>query len=176
MHGNKRVFSLFVSLFEYTIKKDMVRTADPNLKRLLLLKESRPLHCTTQGKSPLTIVSIWYLKPKLYTMSPKARGLAQHGGLPGWLEESEPAGIILYLMDGLYTAYLFRIVPVALTGAAHLWADGISSYCSIVNVFNHPSWATSRKEGKVWYSSSLSGCTLQPSLCSPTRFNTNHPW
>ncbi len=28
----------------------------------------------------------------------KARGLAQHGGPPGWLEESDPAGVILYVM------------------------------------------------------------------------------
>ncbi len=33
------------------------------------------------------------------------RGLAQHGtvgGPPGWLEESDPAGVILYVMDGPY--------------------------------------------------------------------------
>ncbi len=35
-------------------------------------------------------------------MRPKARGLVQHGGPPGWLEESDPAGVILYVMDGLY--------------------------------------------------------------------------
>jgi hypothetical protein len=35
-------------------------------------------------------------------MRPKARGLAQHGGPPGWLEESDPAGFILYVMDGPY--------------------------------------------------------------------------
>ncbi len=34
-------------------------------------------------------------------MRPKARGLAQHGGPPGWLEESDPAVVILYVMDGL---------------------------------------------------------------------------
>jgi hypothetical protein len=51
-------------------------------------------------------------------MRPRARGLAQHGGPPGWLEESELAGVILYVMDRPCTAYLFRIVPVALTGAA----------------------------------------------------------
>ncbi len=28
------------------------------------------------------------------------RGLAQHGAPPGWLEESDPAGVILYVMDG----------------------------------------------------------------------------
>jgi hypothetical protein len=33
---------------------------------------------------------------------PKARGLAQHGGPPGRLEESDPAGVTLYMMDGPY--------------------------------------------------------------------------
>jgi hypothetical protein len=33
---------------------------------------------------------------------PKARGLVQHGSPPGWLKESDPAGVILYMMDGLY--------------------------------------------------------------------------
>ncbi len=37
--------------------------------------------------------------------------------------------------------------------------DGISSCCYIVNVHNHPSWATSRKEGMAWYS-----CRPMPSL------------
>jgi hypothetical protein len=35
-------------------------------------------------------------------MRPKARELAQHGGLPDWLEKSVPAGVIFYLMDGPY--------------------------------------------------------------------------
>ena len=35
-------------------------------------------------------------------MRPKARELAQYGDLPGWLEESDPAGVILYVRDGLY--------------------------------------------------------------------------
>jgi hypothetical protein len=34
-------------------------------------------------------------------MRPKARRLAQHGGPPGWLEESDP-GVILYVMDETY--------------------------------------------------------------------------
>ncbi len=33
-------------------------------------------------------------------MRPKARVLAQNGGPPGGLEESDPAGVILYVMDG----------------------------------------------------------------------------
>jgi hypothetical protein len=32
-------------------------------------------------------------------MRPKARRLAQHGGPPGWLEESDPAGVILHVRD-----------------------------------------------------------------------------
>jgi hypothetical protein len=35
-------------------------------------------------------------------MRPKARGLAQRGSLPDWLEDSDPAGVILYVMDGPY--------------------------------------------------------------------------
>jgi hypothetical protein len=31
-------------------------------------------------------------------MRAKARGLAQHGGPPGWLEESDPAGVFLYVI------------------------------------------------------------------------------
>ncbi len=58
------------------------------------------------------------------------------------------------------TACLFRTVPVDLTGHAQLRADGISSCCYIVNVHNHPSWATSHKEGMAWYSS-----RPMPSLC-----------
>ncbi len=37
------------------------------------------------------------------------------------------------------TACLFRTVPVSLTGAAQLWADGISSCCYMINIHNHPS-------------------------------------
>ncbi len=46
--------------------------------------------------------------PIVYTSAPtdttyentKARGLVQHGGPPGWLEESGPAGVILHEMVG----------------------------------------------------------------------------
>jgi hypothetical protein len=66
----------------------------------------------------------------------KARGLAKHGGLLGWPEAIDPAGVIFYTMAG-HTACLFRIVPVSLTGAAQMLADGISSCCFIVNVHIH---------------------------------------
>jgi hypothetical protein len=51
------------------------------------------------------------------------------------------------------TACLSRTVPIAMTGAAQLRADGIYSCCYAVNVHNHPWWGTSRKEGMAWYSS-----------------------
>jgi hypothetical protein len=86
-------------------------------------------------------------------MRPKARGQAQHGGPPGcgWRRVSRQVWFCTWWTGR--TACLFRTVPVALTGAAQLRADGISSRCYIVNVHNHPSWATSRKEGMAWYSS-----------------------
>jgi hypothetical protein len=31
-----------------------------------------------------------------------SRVLAQHGDQPGWLEENDPAGVILYMVDGPY--------------------------------------------------------------------------
>ncbi len=61
-------------------------------------------------------------------MRPKSRGLAQHGGSPGWLEES----VILYTWWTGRTACLSCTVPVALTGAAQLWSNGISSCCYII--------------------------------------------
>jgi hypothetical protein len=72
-------------------------------------------------------------------MKPNARGLAQHGGPPGWLEESDPTGVILYVMDGpnrLPFSYLTGY-SVTLTEAAQLRPDGISSCCHIVIVHNH---------------------------------------
>jgi hypothetical protein len=70
------------------------------------------------------------------SMRPKTKVLAQQGSPPGWLEESDPASVILYVMYGPYCLPL-RTVTVALTGAAQLRADGISSCCYIVNVHNH---------------------------------------
>jgi hypothetical protein len=35
-------------------------------------------------------------------MRPKARWLAQHNGPPGWVDQIDPAGVILYLMEGPY--------------------------------------------------------------------------
>ncbi len=92
-------------------------------------------------------------------MRSKARGLAQHGDPPGWLKESDPAaGVILHVMDGTYRLPFPYSVPVALTGAAQLRDDRISSCCYIVNVHTAQpsimSYITSRNEGMAWYSSS----------------------
>ncbi len=35
-------------------------------------------------------------------MKPKARELVQHGGPAGWLEVSDPASVIFYVMDVSY--------------------------------------------------------------------------
>ncbi len=48
-------------------------------------------------------------------MRPKARGLTLHGGPPGWLKESDQAGVILYVTDRPYPP---DRTAVALTGAA----------------------------------------------------------
>jgi hypothetical protein len=77
----------------------------------------------------------------MQTKRPKARGLAQHAGPPGWLDESDPAGVILYVMDGPY-----HLPFPYCTGCP-------DRNCYIVNVHNHPWWATLRKEGMAWYSS-----------------------
>ncbi len=85
------------------------------------------------------------------TMMSKARWLAQHGGrLAGWRRVTRQVWFCMWWTG--HTAWLFRTVQVALPGAAQLRTVGISSCCYTVNVHNHPSWATSRKEGMAWYS------------------------
>ncbi len=49
------------------------------------------------------------------------------------------------------TSCLFCTVPVVLTGAIQLQADGIPSCCH--SKCTQPTWSTSRKEGTGWYSS-----------------------
>ncbi len=40
----------------------------------------------------LMVVYVNYCNAIVRTMRPKAREMTQHGGAPGWLEESDPAG------------------------------------------------------------------------------------
>ncbi len=64
-------------------------------------------------------------------MRPKTTELVQHGGLAGWLEESDPAGVILCDGQAILPAF-FHTVPYGLTGAAKLKSEGISCCCHIV--------------------------------------------
>ncbi len=91
-----------------------------------------PIICTEFNGLPCNSVryclcNITYLFLALWPMRPKARGQAQHGGPPGWLEESDPAGCD-FVCDGRALPYS---TGVDLTGAAQL-TD--SSCCYIVNV------------------------------------------
>jgi hypothetical protein len=72
-------------------------------------------------------------------MRPKARGLALNGGPPGWLHESDPAGVILNVIDGPYRLSFPYHYQLSMTKAAQLRADEIPSYCFIINVHYHPS-------------------------------------
>jgi hypothetical protein len=57
-------------------------------------------------------------------MRPKARGLAQHGSPTGWLEESDPAGVILNVMDWPYRLpfpYRYTVCPDRSCPAASRW-------------------------------------------------------
>jgi hypothetical protein len=66
--------------------------------------------------------------------------------LAGWLRVTQQVWFCTWWM-GL-TVCLFRTVPVALTWAFKLRADGISISCYIINVQNHSSWANHAK--KAW--------------------------
>jgi hypothetical protein len=96
-------------------------------------------------------------------MMPKARGLVQHGGPPGCLEESDPAGMILYVMDGHAPALTY--CTTACIVVAQLWAPGKPSCCSrwpitTVSVHKPPTWGMSHKEGMAWYSRPMSSLWL----------------
>ncbi len=81
-------------------------------------------------------------------MRPLARGLAQHVGSPGWLEETDPAGWY-FVRDG-------RSIPPALTDHALLSRSG----ADLLMYTKHRHELRHRKEGMAWYSSKP-----MPSLC-----------
>ncbi len=68
---------------------------------------------------PISTVVSFSVRIRFLSVRPKIRGLAQHGGPPGWLDESDSAVWFFTLWTGR-TACFFRTVPVALTGAAQL--------------------------------------------------------
>jgi hypothetical protein len=114
-------------------------------------------------------VYVYGLKPSVYItvksvslpMRPKARGLVQHGDPPFWLEESGPAGVILYVMDGPYRLPF----PVALTGAAQLRAHGISSCCYVLCKCTQPSVMCYCHVRKAWPGSLVDPCILSGLYC-----------
>ncbi len=65
-----------------------------------------------------------------WPMRPMARGLAQHGGPPGWLEESDPAGCD-FVRDG-------RSMPPALRGPHHMpWSGASITKCTQNTVMSY---------------------------------------
>ncbi len=109
------------------------------------------------GELFVLVISVHCIEHALWPMRPQARGLAQHGSpLAGWRRGIRQ--VWFYTWWTGRTACPFRTVPVALTGAAQLRADRISSCCYIVNIYNHPSWAMSRKEA--WPGTLVDTCLL----------------
>jgi hypothetical protein len=80
----------------------------------------------------------------------KARGMSQHCGSLGWLEESDPAGFDL-------VRYGWSMPP-ALT-------DHTTCPDLLLNVHKTSSRAMSRKEGMAWYSSRPMPSLWQTTLC-----------
>ncbi len=69
-----------------------------------------------------------------------------------WQAGGEWPGRCAFVCDGRVVKPAFS-VPLRLPLQwLQLWAVGVSSCCYRVIVHNHPSWATSRKEGMAWYS------------------------
>ncbi len=73
-------------------------------------------------------------------------------GLTGWRRVTRQG--CDFVCDGraVPPAFLYR-TGCPNRSCPQLRADRISSCYYIINVHNHPSWATSRKEGMAWYSS-----------------------
>jgi hypothetical protein len=86
---------------------------------------------------------------KSHTMMPKTRGLVQHGGPPGWLEESDPAGCD-FVRDG-------RSMP------DHTTCPGLSGALYYKMYTKHRQELHHAKGDMAWYSS-----RPMPSLWSHT--------
>ncbi len=83
-------------------------------------------------------------------MRPNARKLAQHGGPPSYLEESEPAEWDCVVMDGPKPPSLTD--RTACTGLELLSCELLANPAAVADVLvlnlqKTPSWALSRKEG-----------------------------
>ncbi len=94
-------------------------------------------------------------------MTLKARGLAQHGGPSGWLQESDQTNVFRHVMDGPHRLpFPYRTgCPDRSCTAASWWNFQLLLYCKCT-VNNHPSWATSRKEGMACNTTVVDPCLL----------------
>jgi hypothetical protein len=84
-------------------------------------------------------------------MRPKARGLAQHVGPPGWLEERDPAGCD-FDRDGramppiLADRSACLCLELLITSFCHIQLLLLMFYRTSILVHKTPPWATPRKE------------------------------
>jgi hypothetical protein len=114
-----------------------------------------------------TVYTVQSCLVRVRPMRPMARGLAPHGGPPGWREEGDPQVWFCTWWTG-HISCLFRTVPVALTGAAQVRADGISSCRYKVNLHNYPSraihhlWVQRKTVNTLAYCRQQSYCTDSP--------------
>ncbi len=76
------------------------------------------------------------------TMRPKVRGLAQHGGPTGWLNESDPSGCD-FVRDGPSMPPVLKDHP------------GLGCLYTKLNVHKTPSWATCIRHAKKAWSGTL---------------------
>jgi hypothetical protein len=83
-------------------------------------------------------------------MRPKARGLAQHGGPPDWLEECDPAARWYFVRDR-------RSMPPALTDHTTCPGLGLFHYETFTKYRHEPSHGR-----KAWPGTLVDPCSLLP--------------
>ncbi len=92
----------------------------------------------------------WILTDPSFAVCGGSSGSEGWRACPKW-----PSGCDFYVMDGQYRLYIPFPYRTSCTdrscSAACWWNFQLMFYC-IVTEHNHPSWATSRKEGLAWYS------------------------
>ncbi len=79
--------------------KTFVWISSKNLASVLYSIEAEFLNLDLENDSKESILpayEAWRPGGPVRPMRPMVRGLVQHGNPPGWLEESDPAGVILY--------------------------------------------------------------------------------
>jgi hypothetical protein len=117
---------------------------------MLLWQPRRPLWTACVLRTLSWFVSYQRLSPQLqFSLSAAALAIYKYISVD-------------FVCDGRAVSPAFSVpyrLPWQELHAQQLPADGISSCCYIVNVHNHPSWATSGKEGMTWYS-----CRPLPSI------------